>query len=281
MEEPARASNSRSLKVAAALRNTRLDALDARLLLQHVLGLDHAALIRHRERVLAAAELSRFEALVERRSRGEPIAYLIGWREFYGRRFEVDSSVLIPRPETELLVDLALDRIAPGGVAAILDVATGSGNVAITIALERSAAKVVGTDASPGALGCAWANALRLGANRVELLHGDWFAPVQGRQFDLIVSNPPYVAEADPHLGLGDVRFEPRFALAAGADGLGAIRVIVGQARHYLTSRGWLLLEHGYDQEEACAALLEQAGLTDRFVAKDLAGMPRVSGGRA
>ena len=267
--------------VAAALRNSGLVPLDARLLLQHVIGVDHAALIAHEERVLSPAEVGRYHALVERRGRGEPIAYLIGWREFYGRRFGIDVSVLIPRPETELLVDLSLDRIAPASVSAILDLATGSGNVAVTLALERSAAPVVATDASANALACARANALGLGAERIEFLAGDWFAPLGARRFDLIVSNPPYVAEDDPHLNEGDVRFEPRSALAAGSDGLRAIRVIVSQGQQHLAPGGWLLFEHGYDQGDACTRLLERAGFADVFVAADLAGRPRVSGGRA
>jgi len=266
--------------VATALHNSGLEPLDARLLLQHVLGVDHAALIMHGERVLTSAEFHAYRALVERRLRGEPIAYLVGWREFYGRRFAVDASVLIPRPETELLVDLALDRIAPGSGTAILDLGSGSGAIAITIALERIASELVATDASTAALACARSNALRLGADRIEFLAGNWFAPVGGRRFDLIVSNPPYVAEGDPHLGQGDVRFEPGLALVAGPDGLRAIRTIVPQAQRYLIPGGWVLLEHGHDQENGCAALLKQAGFIDVFVARDLAGLPRVSGGR-
>jgi release factor glutamine methyltransferase len=250
------------------------------LLLQHVLGVEHTALIAHPERVLAAGETDRYLQLVVRRRGGEPVAYLVGWREFYGRRFGVDSSVLIPRPETELLVDLALERIRDRSPGTVLDLGTGSGNIAITIACERSGVMPVATDTSAAALACARVNAQRLGAERIEFLQGDWFAPVAGRRFDLIVANPPYVAGDDAHLHQGDLRFEPRPALAAGADGLICIRTIVGEAHRHLTPGGWLLFEHGYDQGPACATLLQEAGFTDVSLANDLAGLPRVSAGR-
>lgn len=268
------------LTVAAALRGTRLEPLDARVLLQHVLGVGHAELIAHAERMLTAAEADRYLQLAARRRGGEPIAYLVGWREFYGRRFNVDPSVLIPRPETELLVDLALERIADQSRAAVLDLGTGSGNIAITIACERRGIDLVATDTSPAALAFARTNARLLGAERIEFLHGDGFAPVAGRRFDLIASNPPYVAANDAHLDAGDLRFEPRSALAGGPDGLTCIRTIVGEAHRFLTPGGWLLFEHGYDQGPACTALLGAAGFTDILLEKDLAGQPRVSAGR-
>jgi release factor glutamine methyltransferase len=189
--------------------------------------------------------------------------------------------VLIPRPETELLVDLALDRLRNRSHATVLDLGTGSGNIAITIACERGDVDVVATDTSAAALTCARANAQLLGAERVELLRGDGFAPVAGRRFDLIVSNPPYVAADDAHLQLGDLRFEPRSALVAGSDGLACIRMIVAEAHRHLTRGGWLLFEHGYDQGAACSALLEDAGFTDISLVTDLAGFPRVSAGRS
>jgi release factor glutamine methyltransferase len=189
--------------------------------------------------------------------------------------------VLIPRPETELLIDLALARIPPSGLCALLDLGTGSGNIAVTLALERPDASVTATDASTWALSTAEANACRLGARSVRLLPGDWFDPLGAERFDLIVSNPPYVAAGDPHLRLGDVRFEPRAALVGGADGLDATRRIVAQARVHLNPGGWLIFEHGFDQAGACAVLLEAAGYRERFMSLDLAGLPRVSGARA
>jgi len=265
--------------VAAALRLDGLDPVDCRILLQHVLGASHAQLIAHPERALDPAERSRFVALAARRRAGEPIAYIIGRREFYGRTFEVDRSVLIPRPETELLIELALARV-PDEDGRILDLGTGSGCIAITLALERPRSTVYAVDASAAALQVARANVQRLGAANVHLLEGSWYAPVSGSTFDVIVSNPPYVAADDPHLGQGDVRAEPRAALAAGARGLDAIRSIVTGAGAHLRPGGWLLLEHGYDQAEAVAELLNQAGFEDCFGARDLAQLPRASGGR-
>jgi release factor glutamine methyltransferase len=265
--------------IAAALAGVAIDPLDARVLLQEVLGVGHAYLIAHPERVLGAAEHARFAALVERRRAGEPVAYLVGWREFYGGRFHVDPAVLIPRPETELLVDQALERMPAGRALRVLDLGTGSGNIAVTLALERPQAAVTAVDRSAAALAVAAGNAVALGA-QVDWRCGDWLAPVAGERFDLIVSNPPYVAAGDPHLARGDLRFEPPHALVAGADGLASIRHLVAAAGRCLEPGGWLLFEHGCDQAEACAALLHAAGYVEAFGALDLAGQPRVSGGR-
>ena len=268
------------LAIAQALASPAIDHNDARLLLADVLGVEHAYLIAHSERTLSAQEHNQFIDLVTRRSAGEPVAYLLGWREFYGRRFRVGPAVLIPRPETELLVEQALTRIGAAGAARVLDLGTGSGVIALTLALERLDLEVTATEIAAEALALAQANARVLCADHVRLLHGDWFAPVAGAQFDLIVSNPPYIAEADPHLARGDVRFEPRRALIAGSDGLQYIRAIVAEARGHLSPGGWLIFEHGYDQAGACANLLTAAGYREVFLANDLAGLPRVSGGR-
>ena len=262
------------------MRLAGLDPVDARLLLQHVLGMSHAALIAHDERVLSADERRRFLALATRRAAGEPVAYLLGWREFYGRRFTVGPAVLVPRPETELLVDQALQRLAPDARIELLDLGTGSGNIALTLALERPQCVVTAIDASASALAIARGNARALGAANVEFLQGDWYGPLAGRSFDLIVSNPPYVADTDPHLERGDLRFEPAAALRAGPDGLAAIRQIVAQAPKHLRPNGWLLFEHGYNQPGACRRLLAEAGFIDVATASDLAELPRVSGGR-
>ena len=263
------------------MRSSGIDPIDARVLLQQVLGVGHAYLIAHPRRALLEDESDRFVALTKRRRAGQPVAYLIGWREFYGRRFQVDPTVLIPRPETELLVDCALQRIDSTGTTKILDLGTGSGNVALTLAGERPGIEVVATEISRAALVTARANARDLGIAHVPLLHGDWFAPVAGRHFDLIVSNPPYIAEGDAHLTQGDVGFEPRSALIAGRDGLESIRHIVTTAQRFLRPGGWLLFEHGYDQGARCAELLNAAGYADAFLARDLAGLARVSGARA
>jgi len=266
--------------IAAALRCTGLDPVDARVLLQEALGLTHAQLIAHSDRRLCELEQEDFLALVRRRLAGEPIAYILGRREFYGRDFRVTPAVLIPRPDTELLVELALSRTQSLAVPRILDLGTGSGCIALTLALERVDASIHAVDTSTEALAVAAENQAALGAANVTLLHGAWFQPLAGMSFDLIASNPPYVAEADPHLTRGDLRFEPRHALCAGKHGLDDLEYIIEHAPAHLRSGGWLLLEHGYDQADTLDVLLARSGFEDRFVAPDLAGVPRVSGGR-
>lgn len=265
--------------VAAALTaaRARLPAVEARLLLAHTLERSVAWLIAHDDEVLAEEPLRRFASLVARRAAGEPVAYLIGRREFFGRDFAVSPAVLIPRPETELLVDIALAQLSMGD--RILDLGTGSGCIAITLALESPQARVSAVDASPAALELARGNAGRLGA-RVRFLHSDWFAAVAGERFELIVANPPYIAITDAHLASGDLRHEPVAALAGGTDGLDAIRHIASTALHHLVPGGQLWLEHGYDQAVAVRALLAAAGLADIEQHPDLAGIIRVSGGR-
>jgi release factor glutamine methyltransferase len=267
------------IDIAQALRAPGVDPVDARMLLQHVLGVGHAYLIAHSDRTLDDDERDRFLRLYARRRTGEPVAYLIGWREFYGRRFRVDPSVLIPRPETELLIDLALERIPADRPSRVLDLGTGSGNIAVTLGLERPRAQVIAIDVSAAALACATSNAAALGASNVESRQGSWFEPVAGERFDLIVSNPPYVAEADSHLGSGDVRFEPIEALVAGVDGLDCIGRIAGEAGRFLVPGGWLLFEHGYDQASACAQLLDASGFRGLVCTQDFAGHLRVAGG--
>ncbi len=264
--------------IAAALAEARrtLPAAEARLLLCHVLGRSTAWIEAHRDEALGDAESERFFAMVSRRTAGEPVAYLLGTREFYGRDFAVSPAVLIPRPETELLVDLAKAGPAP---ARILDLGTGSGCLAITLALELPKAEVTAIDRSSDALAVARGNAERLGAG-VRFIESDWFAALAEDRFDLIVSNPPYVADGDPHLAEGDLRFEPALALSCGIDGLDAIRRIVAQAPAHLTAGGRLLFEHGYDQAEAVASLLADAGFIGIEAHHDLAGIVRVSGGR-
>jgi release factor glutamine methyltransferase len=269
-----------TLSVASVLRLAGIDPVDCRLLLQHVLGFDHARLAANPEHVLDGQVRDRFLALLRRRVAGEPIAYILGRREFYGRDFRVDASVLIPRPETELLIDLALERVPAAEASNILDLGTGSGCIAITLALERPMTRVWAIDSSRPALAVARANASTLGTASLELLEGNWFEPVAGMTFDLIVGNPPYVAEGDAHLAQGDVRFEPRSALCAGSAGLDAIETIVAGAGAHLRPGGWLIFEHGHDQADPVRALLHCAGFEDCFCATDLARLPRVSGAR-
>lgn len=268
--------------VAGALTaaRVRLPASEARLLLGHVLQQSAAWLIGHDDQVLAEDELLSFASLVARRAGGEPVAYLIGHREFFSREFEVSPAVLIPRPETELLVDRAKEAVAALPAPRILDLGTGSGCIAITLALEIPSAEVTAVDASALALQIARSNAERLGAH-VRLLQSDWFSALGGERFNLIVANPPYIAAADPHLAAGDLRHEPPAALASGADGLEAIRHIVAAAPRYLAGDGQLWLEHGYDQAAAVHQLLAAAGLRDIGQHCDIAGIVRVSGGSA
>lgn len=264
---------------ALAWARARIDMLDARVLLRHVLQCPAARLVAWPEQRLEAADWAEYRALVERRCAGEPVAYLTGSREFYGREFLVTPAVLIPRPDTELLVELALAHFAGQRGARVLDMGTGSGALAVTLALELDGADVVALDRSREALWVAMANAARLGAS-VSFVQSDWFGALGDERFELIVSNPPYIAAADPHLEQGDVRFEPRAALAAGPQGLDDLAEIVAGAPARLVPGGWLFLEHGYDQASAARGLLADAGFAQIASWRDLAGIERVSGGR-
>ena len=253
-----------------------LDPLENRILLGHALGLSRVQLITQSERVLTADEAAQLNALIRRRLDGEPIAYLVGTREFYGLAFRVTPDVLIPRPDTELLVELALERCPPGG--RVIDLGTGSGAIAVAVAHSRPDTQVTALDVSPAALAIARANAAAHGA-RVRLLESDWYAAVTGERFHLIVSNPPYIAAGDPHLAQGDLRHEPSGALTDHADGLSALRRIIDGAPDHLEAGGWLLMEHGYDQAAEVRSLLSQAGWQQVASWRDLAGIERVSGG--
>ncbi len=292
LQDSARLTESLALDFSSA-------RIEVQCLLQAILQVNRAYLLTHPEQRLNAEQYARYTALFERRLNGEPIAYLLGEREFYGLTFKVTPDTLIPRPETELLVDLALQRCgrvaAPppgthrpppcGGIPSdepyrILDMGTGSGAVALAIAHARPAAEVLACDISPSALEVANANAQRLGITNAIFLQSGWFAALGSQRFDLIVSNPPYIAAGDPHLQQGDVRFEPYSALASGEDGLDDIRCIVAGATAHLELGGWLLLEHGYDQAAGVRELLRQSGFSEISSAPDLAGIERVSGGR-
>ncbi len=302
--------------------------IEVQLLLQQVLGASRAYLLAHPEQIPDATQAAAYRELLRRRLQGEPLAYILGEREFFGLIFKVTPATLIPRPDTELLVELALQRIPsrdhsafsrpfghplppaegalrssgestgrpPAGVAGeglgerdsgraksyrVLDLGTGSGAIALSIAHARPDVEVTAVDASPDALEVARWNARLLDLDNVRLVQSDWFAALAGERFDMIVSNPPYIASNDVHLKQGDLRFEPVSALASGSDGLDDIRHIVAMAPAHLQPGGWLLFEHGYDQAVRVRELLQQAGLGEVFSARDLAGIERVSGGRA
>ena len=235
------------------------ERLDAELLLLHALGKPRSWLFAHAGDAPEMDVQTAFSALVERRAGGEPVAYITGRQGFWSLELEVTPATLIPRPETELLVELALARLPRDAPCAVADLGTGSGAIALAIASERPLARIVATDASSAALDVARRNAQRLGLGNVAFAHGDWLAPLAGQRFALVVSNPPYIEAADPHLARGDLRFEPATALASGADGFDDIRHIVHAARAYLEPGGWLLFEHGWNQGEASRNLLKAA----------------------
>jgi len=261
------------LTVGQALRVEGVDARDARLLLAAATGFSAAAVLAHHEREIPAEAERRFLQFVERRRAGEPVAYILGRKEFYDLDLAVDPAVLIPRPETELLVDLAL----AGRPSSVLDLGTGSGAVALAIKKQRPSARVVAVEASAAALVVAQRNAAKYNL-QVDFRHGRWFEPLADERFDLIVANPPYVAAGDPHLA--DLRFEPAGALVSGSDGLDAIREIARGAPGHLSSPGWLYVEHGIGQDAAVRDLLRAAGLEGVLTWPDLAGIPRVTGGK-
>jgi release factor glutamine methyltransferase len=265
--------------IAAVQASLPLDPLENRILLCEATGLTRVQLITQGDRALTPDEASRLDDLVARRLRGEPIAYIVGRREFFGLDFQVGPAVLIPRPDTELIVELSLERL-PENAPRLLDMGTGSGAIAVAVAHTRPDADVTALDVSRDALAVAQANATANGA-RVRFLESSWFdALAAAETFDVIASNPPYIAAGDDHLAQGDLRFEPVGALTDHADGLSALRIIIAGSPRHLVPGGWLLLEHGYDQAAAVRTLLVDAGFTDVQSWRDLAGIERVSGGR-
>ncbi|SEP63218.1 release factor glutamine methyltransferase [Ectothiorhodospira magna] len=267
------------VEARSALAHGDTPRLDAELLLAHVLGKDRGWLYAHGDDILEDPNaLGIFQALVRRRGEGEPVSYLLGSREFWSLNLAVRPGVLIPRPDTETLVETALSRLAEDFSGRLADLGTGTGAIALALAVERPQCHIIAVDRSPEALAVARENVMRLGLEaRVHCRLGNWFEPLAGERFDLIVSNPPYIADADPHLTQGDLRFEPPSALASGPDGLMDIRRIVEQAPGHLEPGGTLLLEHGMDQGEAVRTLLAQRGFTEVETVRDLGGRERVT----
>jgi release factor glutamine methyltransferase len=261
--------------------NNEEASLEANLLLQHILKVNRAWLITHADETLPQEQYAAFEALLQRRVYGEPIAHILGTREFFGLNLKVTANTLIPRPDTETLVEASLEKTPQFTQALnILDLGTGTGAIALALAKHRPLARVTAVDFSERALAVAKENAENLTIHNVTFLHSHWFSALSNKRFDVIVSNPPYIAENDPHLSQGDVRFEPESALTSGADGLDDIRHIIEQAPQHLNANGWLLLEHGYDQAKAVAELLAQAHFKEIGHGLDLAGIQRVTFGK-
>ena len=255
--------------------------LDAEVLLMHVTGLARTALITRAQESLTAPHEQQFNDLLARRALGEPVAYLTGRREFWSLDLSVTPDVLIPRPETELLVEQALERIPEDADWTIADLGTGSGAIALAIAKERPHCQLIATDHSSAALTVARRNAQRLGIDNIDFRQGDWLAPIAAAKLEMILSNPPYVHAGDPHLTQGDVRFEPMSALVAGADGLDAIQRIAADAKSCLRHGGWLMFEHGYDQAISVRNLLEAFGYGMIATIRDMANQERITLGRS
>jgi release factor glutamine methyltransferase len=262
--------------IAALLNRPPLPSLEARILIGHALQLSRVQLITQSGRALTTDEAQHLTTLFQRRLNGEPIAYLTGEREFYGLSFCVTPDVLIPRPETELLVELALEYLPENG--SLLDMGTGSGAIAVAIAYARPDVTVTALDVSEAALAIAQQNVTRHQV-QINFLQSDWYSVLTDQRFDVIVSNPPYIASGDAHLSQGDLRFEPANALTDHGNGLSALRTIISGAAPLLANGGWLLMEHGYDQSESVREMCIRQGFSDTQSWKDLAGIERVSGG--
>lgn len=271
---------SAGVTVGSLLRGNDLPRLERTVLLAHVLNTTRESVLAHPETTLSEEVAGKFARLLGRRLSGEPIAYLVGSREFYGLSLRITPDVLIPRPDTELLVEAALRRLAEAAPGRVLDLGTGSGAVAIAIAKYRPQMQIEALDVADAAIALAAANARMLSVPNVRFHRSNWYSACAEWFYDVIVSNPPYISSGDPHLAEGDLRFEPRIALTPGEDGLAAIRGIVSGAASRLAPAGWLLFEHGYDQAECCRELMAEAGFVEIATLRDLAGIERVCEGR-
>ena len=263
----------------AQLQNSESPRRDAEILLETVTGKGRTFILAFGETQLTAAQLEQLNALVARRKRGEPVAHLTGVREFWSLPLFVSPATLIPRPDTECLVEQALARL-PASACRIVDLGTGTGAIALALASERPDCDVTAVDRMPDAVALAIRNTQHLGINNVRVLQSDWFSALQGQQFDMIVSNPPYIDEQDPHLAQGDVRFEPLTALVAGASGLADIVHIIEQSKHMLTPGGYLLLEHGWQQGQAVRDAFTRSGYQAVETCRDYGGNERITLGR-
>lgn len=276
--------NIQSIKSALAFATVKLNhdeaKLEAQLLLQHVLNVNRAWLIAHENDALQANQHAAFEALLNRRLNGEPIAYILGGRAFYGLDLLVTPDTLIPRPDTETLVEAALAQIPIAAHPSILDLGTGSGAIALAIAKNRPQASVIAVDASKAALAVAKKNAQNLSIDNVEFVLSNWFQHLNNQPFDVILSNPPYIEENDAHLSQGDLRFEPISALSSGEDGLNDIRQIIENSLVHLQPQGWLMLEHGFNQADKVADLMANTGFVSIETIKDFGGNNRVTIGK-
>lgn len=268
------------LSFAAKFLANEEATLEAQLLLQHVLKVNRAWLIAHENKALSPENFTQFQQLIERRKNGEPIAYILGYREFFGLKLKVTPDTLIPRPDTETLVEAALEKISKNQSSNVLDLGTGTGAIALVIAKNRPQSLVTAVDFSENALKIAQENAENLNIQNITFLQSDWFSALENRRFDVIVSNPPYIEENDAHVGQGDLRFEPKSALTSGADGLDDIRKIIFESAGFLKPQGWLMLEHGYNQAQAVQNLMAAEGLMEITTIKDFGGNERVTMGR-
>ncbi|MBL1275896.1 MAG: peptide chain release factor N(5)-glutamine methyltransferase [Ectothiorhodospiraceae bacterium] len=274
--------------IASALRNARTllevssesALLDAEILMGHAINRNRAYLRTWPEKALSAPQWEQFQHSIQRRGNGEPIAYITGKRDFWDMTLMVSPDTLIPRPETETLVEQALAKIPHDARWQIADLGTGSGAIALAIARERPRCHLTATDISPSALAIARTNAKQLNTTNIRFIEGAWFAPLSGDRFEIVVSNPPYIHPDDPHLQRGDLRFEPVSALQSGTDGMADIRNICDLARQHLQPGGWLLLEHGFEQGPATRTILDNLGYQQVETLNDLANNPRVSLGR-
>ncbi len=273
--------DSDSLRLVKSLRLAKREAMsEIQLLLGFAQSISRASVVAFPERLVELDNFGKYHTLLQRRLEGEPIAYIFGQKEFYGIDFSVDSSVLIPRPETELLVERALERIPKDVEIRILDLGTGSGNIALTLARQRPSSRVTAIDNSTAALETAIRNAQHLNSKNVTFLQSDWFDAIPKEVFNVIVANPPYVANGDPHLQSGDVRFEPKSALLGGRDGIEELHQIVMDSPDHLVRGGWLLIEHGYNQANLSQIELVQAGFAKITTHTDLGGNPRITEGQ-